>query len=350
MTGDFVRAVSDILTPSPRTPKPNTPQNNETAAADARKKRHRWRLFLLFLLVVGPTAFGVLNLPSTQEAPPLVGPSIAVQASKQDVTVLVNMVLSAGVGLDGQSSQLTLAVQPVSGTDLPFTLTAELDDFPVGTTGVSGVPQALPLIGAPANNVYSSTAEAAPKTPPGYQDYKVTEDITTTTPPPVIFMAPNAQFGDTTAGAQLRVVFPDLAGEAPGANPSAAYPSGSLYSGGGAQGSSSSSPKTYPLALQAGTSWFMPGGIVLSNYQILAGDSPIPLGNDWRWVGVNDVNVLAANVQSEDTAQTIQFYGGVAFGLAAGAATAFLVELFWDRPEEKKPGPPPASDAPTPAQ
>ena len=64
-------------------------------------------------------------------------------------------------------------------------------------------------------------------------------------------------------------------------------------------------PERYPLALTAGTSWFMPGGIV---------------------------------------------HGGVAFGLAAGALTAFLVELLWDRPEEKKPGPPPASDALTPAQ
>jgi hypothetical protein len=161
-------------------------------------------------------------------------------------------------------------------------------------------------------------------------------------------MAPNTQIGEATAGAQLRVAFPNLVGEAPGASPSVGYPLQFLYSGAQASPSSSATaPATwYPLALQAGTAWFKPGGIRLADYQVLAGDSPVPLGGDWRWAGVNDVTVLAANVGMEDKDQDIVFYAGVALGLATGALISLLVELFWDKPkEEDKPGQPPASGA-----
>jgi hypothetical protein len=337
------------MAPPPAAAKRNSPRRKKTAAGDSGKRhwRHWVRVLLLLILVVVPGTYGFRNLPRTPEAPELIGPSIVVLASQARVAATVNMVLSVGLGADGQSSQLQLTVLPASGINLPLTLTVELNDFPAGTTGVSGTQPKLPVIQAPAaTSPYSSLAEAAPPPPEGYQDYAVTEPITSTStpPPPITIMAPNTPIGEATAGAQLRVAFPDLVGEAPGANPSAGYQLGSLYSG--AQASKSATTVGYPLALQAGTSWFKPGGIRLADYQILAGDSPVPLGGDWRWAGVNDVTVLAANVGIEDKNQDNVFYAGVALGLAAGAVITLLVELFWDRPEEKKKtGQPPASDA-----
>jgi hypothetical protein len=337
--------VNDILAPPPAAAKGNSPRRKKTAAGDAGKRpwRHWVRVLLLLILVVVPGIYGFRNLPSAPEAPELIGPSIVVLASQPRVAATVNMVLSVGLGADGQSSQLQLTVLPASSIN-GLTLTVELNDFPAGTTGVSGAPQQLPVIQAPtAASPYSSLAEAAPPPPTGYQDYAVTEKITSTPPPPITIMAPNAQIGEATAGAQLRVAFPDLVGEAPGATPSGGYPLQFLYSG--AQASPSSPATGYPLALQAGTSWFKPGGIRLADYQVLAGDSPVPLGGDWRWAGVNEVTVLAANVGIQDKDQDTVFYAGVALGLATGALISLLVELFWDKPEKKKPGQPPASGA-----
>jgi hypothetical protein len=304
-------------------------------------------VFLLLILVIAPGTYGFLNLPSAQEAPDLVGPSIVVLASQPGVAATVNMVLSAGLGAAGQSSKLQLTVLPASSISAPVTLTVELNDFPSGTTGVSGTPQKLPLIQAPAaNSSYGSLAEAAPSPPAGYQDYAVTERFASTRPAIITIMARKANIGEATAGAQLRVAFPVLVGEAPGANPSVGYPLQYLYSG--AQAPQPSSATGYPLALQAGTSMFSAGSTRLSDYQILAGDSPLQLGLDWRWDGVNDVTVLAANVATEDRQQDDVFYAGVALGLAAGAVISLLVELIpvESAAEPEKPaGHTPADDA-----
>jgi len=144
-------------------------------------------------------------------------------------------------------------------------------------------------------------------------------------------MAQNAEIGEAEAGAQLRVAFPGLVGETPGASPSVGYPLQDLYSGALAQSPAGSQ---YPLALQAGTSTFFPGDIRLSDYQILAGDSPVPYSLGWRWVGVNDISVLAANVATEDKDQQDLFTSGVALGLAAGAVISLLVELLADKKPE----------------
>jgi hypothetical protein len=267
-------------------------------------------------------------------------------ASQKDVAATVNMVLSVGLGADGQSSQLQLTVEPASSIK-GVTLTVELNDFPAGTTEVSGPPQKLSVIRPPAaNSAYSSLAEAAPPPPPGYQDYLATEQVTSAPPSPITIMAPDAQIGEAALGAQLRVEFPDLVGEAPGASPSVPYQSQSLYSGG--QAAQSSPAAEYPLALQAGTSTFSPGGISLSDYEILAGDSPIQLGQDWHWDGVNDVTVLAANVGMESRDQDNVFYAGIALGLATGALISLLVELLWDKKKPEQAGTPPASGAANP--
>jgi hypothetical protein len=301
------------------------PSRFRTLAGDARR-RHWLRVSLLLILVVVPGLYGWLNRPPVQEAPDLVGPSVVVLANQSGVAATVNMVLSVGLGDDERSSKLQLTVLPTSNISGTVRLTVELNDFPSGTKGASGTPRNLPVIQAPGpDSVYGSLAQAAPSPPPGYQDYAVTEPAAPMAPTIITIVAEKATIGEAEKGAQLRVAFPDLVGEAPGANPSVGYPLQYLYSGAGA--SQGSSGNGYPLALQAGTSTFSAGGTRLSDYQILTGDSPVLLGSGWHWNGVNDVTVLAANVGTEDQQQHDLFYSGIALGLAAGAVIALLVEL-----------------------
>ena len=56
-------------------------------------------------------------------------------------------------------------------------------------------------------------------------------------------------------------------------------------------------------------------------------DSPIQLGSQWYWDGINDVTALAANISAQDTDQKHLFYSGVAFGVAAGAMISLVLEL-----------------------
>jgi hypothetical protein len=286
--------------------------------ASTPQHRHWTRVGLCLILVVGPALYGALSWPGTPEAPDPVGPKVVILAD-QPLAATVNMALSVA----GQSSELQLTILPTSKITSSVMLTVQLDNFPAGTTGTAGTPKQLPVIHAAANSALASPLQAAPQSPTGYQDYAVNGMIPDqTTPAKINIMTTEKPVGEAISGAQLRVTFPALVGETAGANPSASIPFQSLYTG--AQASSGSG---YPLALQAGTATFTFQGTPLSDYQFLAGDSPIPLGSQWFWDGINDVTALAANIGTQDADQTQVFICGVAFGVAAGALISFFLEL-----------------------
>ena len=84
----------------------------------------------------------------------------------------------------------------------------------------------------------------------------------------------------------------------------------------------------YPVALQAGMSSFTGGPrLLLYRYQVLAGDSPVPLGTSWAWYQISGAEVLAADLAGVDVQQNHLFYSGIAFGVAAGALISLLMEV-----------------------
>jgi hypothetical protein len=284
------------------------------------RRRHWARVILILCLVLGPGLYGWLSRPLAQEAPNLVGPKIVVLADKQNVAAVVNMTLSVG---PGHSSTLQLAILPATTITPPVTLTVELDNFPSGTMGTSGTQQQLPEISPPAaNSALASLPQAAPLSPRGYADYVVNDTITGQQRPALItIMTKRQPVGEARNGAQLRVELPELVGETPGTT-GTPIPLQDLYSG--AQASFASGD---PLVLQAGTTTFTSQGTNLSEYQFLAGDSPVQLNNQWSWDGINDVTALAANVATQDAAQNQLFYSGIALGVAAGAVITLFLEL-----------------------
>jgi hypothetical protein len=287
-------------------------------------RRHWLRVGLCLALVVGPGLFGLFYLPGVQEAPDLVGPKIVILANQQDVAATVNMVLTVYPTHAVPSSKLQLTIVPTSAISASAMLTVELDDFPYGTRDISGPSQLSTIYPPAANSASASSLQAAPPSPDGYSDYVVTgQALGPQKPAMIIIETQDMPVGEKTDGAQLRVTFPALVGETPGANPSSSFPLQNLYSG--AQASSSGSGS--PLALQAGMSTFIFQGTPLSDYQFLAGDSPIPLGSLWFWDGINDVTALAANIGIQDADQQHLFYSGVAFGVAAGAVISLFLEL-----------------------
>lgn len=284
------------------------------------RRRHWARVILISCLVLGPGLYGWLSRPLPQEAANPVGPKIVVLADRQNLAAVVNMKLSVG---PGHSSTLQLAIIPATQLSGTVTLTVELDDFPSGTTGIAGTQQELPQIRPPAaSSALTSLPQAAPLSPRGYADYVVNGTITGQSPALITVMTKNEPVGETAGGAQLRVAFPELVGETPGAA-TAPIPFQDLYSGVAAVSSGSGAP----LALQAGTASFAAQGTDLSDYQFLAGDSPVQLNNLWSWDGINDVTALAANVAAQDAAQNQLFYSGIALGVAAGAVITLLLEL-----------------------
>ena len=300
------------------------------------RRRHWVRVVLVLCLVLGPGLYGWLSRPLAQEAPDLVGPKIVVLADQRDLAAVADLTLSVG---PGHSSELQLSILAATAITRLVTLTVELDNFPSGTTGTAGTPQQLPPIQPPAaNSAVASLPQAAPRSPRGYADYVVNGTITGQLTPAVItIMTKNQPVGEVREGTQLRVEFPELVGETPG-TADTPIPFQSLYSGVQAPAGSGS-----PLVLQAGTATFTSQGTNLSEYQFLAGDSPVQLNNQWSWDGINDVTALAANVAGQDAAQNQLFYSGIALGVAAGAVITLLLELIPADPVE------PASRACQPA-
>jgi hypothetical protein len=303
------------------------------------RRRHWARVILILCLVLGPGLYGWLSRPLAQEAPNLVGPKIVVLADKQNVAAVVNMTLSVG---PGHSSTLQLSILPATTISPPVTLTVELDNFPSGTMGISGTQQQLPKISPPAaNSALGSSPQAAPLSPRGYADYVVNGTITgQQTPALITIMTKSQPVGEVRNGAQLRVEFPELVGETPGTT-GTPIPLQDLYSG-GLQASFASGD---PLVLEAGTTTFTSQGTNLSEYQFLAGDSPVQLNNQWSWAGINDVTALAADVATQDAAQNQLFYSGIALGVAAGAVITLFLELIPADPVKPAAAAPPAGKA-----
>jgi hypothetical protein len=287
-------------------------------------RRHWFRVSLCVILVAVPALIGWLLRPSPEEAPYLVGPKIVVMADQKDVAATVNMVLTVYPAHAVPSSKLQLTIVPASASG-SATLTVELDDFPSGTTDISA-PSQLSTIQAPvASSASAAPLQAAPQTPRNYSDYVVTgQTLGQKTPARITIVTENTPVGEAIKGAQLRVTFPALVGETPGANPSASLSPTDLYRG--APAPSSSAPD-FPLALQAGSAAFMFPSTNLSEYQFLAGDSPVQLGSQWSWDGINDVTALAANIAAQDRDNDHLFYSGVAFGVAGGALISLVLEL-----------------------
>jgi hypothetical protein len=289
------------------------------------RRRHWTRVGLCLILVVGPGLYGWLSWPGTQEAPDLVGPKIVILADQHDVAATVNMVLTVYPGHAVPSSKLQLVIVPTS-IGRSAMLTVELDDFPVGTREISGSSQLSTINPPAANSASASPLQAAPPPAKNYSDYVVTvQALALQVPAKITIVTDKKPVGEGINGAQLRVTFPALVGETPGANPNAALSLQELYSGGLA--SQATNTEVHPLALQAGTATFTFQGIPLSDYQFLAGDSPIPLGSQWFWDGINDVTALAADVTTQDADQQQVFISGVAFGVAAGAVISPFLEL-----------------------
>lgn len=297
------------------------------AAVGASRRRHRIRVVVLGSFVAVPLLAGWLIRPRVQEVPNVVGPSVVVLASQPGVAATVNATLSLDHGHESHASELQLqllATSKISGT---VGLTVELNDFPSGTT-VAGA-RIVPVRPPAAGSVSAALPVAAVPYPPGYRDYAVPAALTrlkNSSPAltTITILAPKP-IGEDSRGAQLRVAFPVLRGEGPGANASAVYQIQDLFPG---ASSLPGSGQGHPVALQAGRSTFSAAGISLASYQILAGDPPTLLSTkSWAWDGINDATVLAANVHTQDIEQLKVFWSGLAIGLASATVIALILEL-----------------------
>ncbi len=328
----------------------NRPKSEARQLSNARR-RHWYRVGLLFILVAGPGLFGWLNRPRVQEAPAVVGPSVAVLASQPGIAATVNATLSVGFAHGGRWSKLVLTLVATSATSGPVRLAVGLNDFPRGTV-VTGA--RIVRVSAPAAGSFAASLPLAAVTPEDkyYGDYAVGTTLSQPQGSPlplatITILAPKP-IGEGSQGAQLRVAFPVLRDEGPGASPQASYQVGDLFRG--APSSLLASGQGHPVALQAGTSSFSARGVDLSGYQVLAGDAPTLLATtSWTWDGINDATVLAANVHADDNEQHALFYSGIALGLAAGALVMLLIELIAAEPgtgsaENKTPGSRPTGD------
>ena len=283
-------------------------------------------MLLLCLLVAVPAFLGWHLRPQLQEAPPVVEPSVYVAANQPGVAATVDLDLAVGLGKTRRSSQLKITLVATSKVSGPVTLTLALYAFRKGTRSAAGTP-ALTSVGPPAaSSLLGSLPLAATIHLTNYHDYEVSVPITARHPVGVITVMAPAPIGESTSGDQLRVALPSLAGEGNGAHPGTSFPLGDLFSQ--APAALVLSGQGYPVALQAGTSSFTGGPrIPLFRYQVLAGDSPLPLGTSWAWYQISGAKVLAADLAGEDAQQNRLFYSGIAFGVAAGALISLLVEV-----------------------
>ena len=288
---------------------------------------HRIRIVLLVVSVAAPLLVGWNLRPHVQEAPDLVGPSIVVLASQSGVSATVTAALTVSTARGRHPSTLRLTIVPTSTFSGTLELTVGLYDFPFGTTvaGATIVPVTPPKLGS----ALAALPVAAAPHPRGYSDYAVpatlsaagssSESVATLT-----IRAPRP-IGEHSLGAQLRVAFPVLRGEGPGAGPPGGYLVKDLFP---AAAAAAGVRHEYPMALQAGTSTFSDQAVSLTGYQILAGDPPTLQGaTRWAWAGVNDATVLAANLHTQDVEQLKVFWSGLAIGLALAAFITLLLEV-----------------------
>jgi len=284
----------------------------------------RWTWFgISVVFVLSAVAFGIgwWLRPSTQQAPPLVGPTITVYATSSGISADVAMTLAVAQHDNSRSNTLNVQISILSTLAKPVNLVAVLSNFPA-YTGYSGpAPQPLngllpPAAVAPQQNLqdYVIKGPAAAATA-GLAQQKPALDFTITSATPV---------GEAGRGSELRIAFPAVTGEIPGNYTPAALSAGNLL--GGFQALLGLPSSIYQPVIQAGTSKFTDGMASLSGYQILAGDPPTLLGTGWTWNGINNATVLAASVAGQATGQDKLFWSGILFGVAGAGFITFVFE------------------------
>jgi hypothetical protein len=301
----------------------------------------RWAWFRVsVVLVLSAVAFGIgwCLRPSAQQAPPLVGPTIAVYATSPGISADVAMTLAVGKQDTIRSNTLNVQISILSALTKPVNLVAVLSNFPAYAS-YSG-PSIAPLSGL------QMPAAVTPQ--PNLQDYVIkgpTVPAITATTAGLAQQAPALAFtitsttpvGEAGHGSELRVAFPAIVGEIPGDYTPAAFPAGNLFSG--FQALLGLPSRVYQPVIQAGTSKFTDGMASLSGYQILAGDPPTLLGTDWTWNGINNATVLAASVAGQSDDQNRLFWSGIFFGVAGAGFITFVFEAIGAaRPRSPKGG------------
>jgi hypothetical protein len=296
---------------------PGSAQRARTAAPRDKGERRSpseplWsciRLVILLLLAVGLGWWGWLLRPTPEKPISVSEPRITIVANQPDVTATVDMTLSSDLG-QATPYTLTLTLTPANpGQDVTFAVS--FGNFPAAAASGTG-----PLHG-PKTAQYALISST-----PGLPGAALLGKPFT--------YASAQQIGENSQGAQLRVAFPNLIGEQPGAaSVKGCGRAGSLASPLSTICSQLGNKPTWSTpSLDAGTSTFSSPDPALGNYQYLAGDDPTLLGgNQWMWTGVNGVQVLAANVQAQGNAQNQLFYAGLLLGVAASAGIACLAEL-----------------------
>ena len=277
-----------------------------------------WLRFVVLLAVaIGLGVWGYLLRPSTAKPLSVNEPTISILASEQDVTATVDMTLSSEVGQTPPYS-LTLTITPTNPSQV-VKFAVSFGGFPAPAPGTG-----------PDLHMSQNAYYAVINSTPGLSG-------AASQSPPFPFKS-SQPIGENSKGAQLRVAFPDLAGETPGSQYSAqACAAGSITKKAYATICSQlgNQPQWYTPALEAGTTTFSSTDPGLNDYQVLAGDNPTLLGgNKWMWSGINGVTMLAADVPAQDNEQNDLFYAGLLLGVAASAGIACVTELL--RPAWRK--------------
>lgn len=288
---------------------------------ERRQKSERfwsWLRFVVLLLVaVGLGVWGYLLRPSAAKPLSVNEPTISVLTSQQDFTATVDMTLSSNLGQTPPYS-LTLTITPTNPSQV-VKFAVSFGGFP---TPARGTGPNLHM----SQNAYYAVINSAPGSSGAASQS-----------PPFPFTS-SQPIGENSQRAQLRVAFPNLAGEKPGSQYSAqACAAGSITKKAYATicAQLGNQPQWYTPALEAGTTTFSSTDPRLNDYQVLAGDSPTLLGgNKWMWSGINGVTMLAANVPAQDNEQNDLFYAGLLLGVAASAGIACVTELL--RPAWRK--------------
>lgn len=284
-------------------------RSTQTAAPHSERFWSSLRLVVFFLVAIGLGAWGYLLGPTAVSPLSVFEPTITILANQQNVTAVVDMTLSLDLGhTPPYSLALTItAIGPSQGTKF----TVSFAGFPAPAAGTG---HSLHT----SDNAYYTQINSA-------------SGLSGTSLPSQPFTFTSLRpIGEDSQGAQLRVAFPNLVGEKPGANPSslACGFAASLVGTYRTICAQLGNRRQWAPSLEAGTTKFSSANPPLGDYQYLAGDNPTLLGTTtWMWSGINGVEVLAASVPAQDNDQNDLFYSGLLLGVAGAAGIASVTEL-----------------------
>lgn len=280
------------------------------------------RVAVVSVLTAAAAAFGWWLRPSAQEAPTVVGPSIAVYASSPGVSADVTMTLTIGQDHNSRSNVLNVQISVLSALKSPVTLVAVLSNVPqlaaLSDTSLSPIPGSFAATEVQPQKGLASYAAVGQVAPLAAAGRARAPSLNFT-------VQAAAPIGEAMRGSQLRVAFPAVIGEVPGDYTPSGFSSQALFPG--RQQVLDLPSVMYQPVLQAATSKFSNEFVKLSGYQILAGDPPALLGSEWTWNGVNTATVLAASVAGQDTEQQHLFWSGIILGVAGAGFITAMMEL-----------------------